>query len=480
MRAGAPPDGIRAGAPPDGVRARMQVGVQTGAQIGVQTGVRAGVQTGAQNAAQKTAQAQNMAQNGSGGPVGTGLALALAVGLATALATGMATALRADPDGWALDTLVTQEFRGASNPDLDDEDSSPEFRATTRLNATLTRESTISSLRLSAGFAPVIARDAPDDAIGFLAPSVTAALAHALSPRATFTGSLRASLTSTAFTENVFGFDEEGEPDLTDPTLTTGTAIRASLTGQAGLQWEATPRDAMGVSLRVNQVDFFDGSVDLVPSRSLALNSNWARALTPRLNGGLSAQLLFFEADNLENPRSIAFTVTAGGDYAVTQRLSSTFGLGVSITDTSEREIVGDLAGPRRSSTDLSFNGQLGLTYDGVDDQISLSLGQGLQPSTLGSLQNTTSFILRYTHNVNRDTTVGLDTRLQLQADLGDTAFSDANIALRISPFYTYQLTEETELRLGYSLELSDDADSDRAISHAVFLTLSRALPLLQ
>lgn len=379
-------------------------------------------------------------------------------------------AVRAAPDGWSLVGAVSGELRGATNPRLlpgNGEDA--DLRATARLNATLTRASPTANLSLTGGISPVLAKEAPRDVIGFLAPSLGGRLLIE-GKRTQLTAGLRGSLTSTAFTDTLFGFDEEGNPDLTDPTLVTGTAIRAALNANAGLRWEATSRDVFAFSLNAARIDFFDGAVNLVPTTSAGLGGTWTRALTPRLNGTLGLGLAWFEADSAANPTSVTATANGSLAWAFGPRLSANAGLGIALTRSTEGT-------PAQTDITAGLTGNLGLTWTGPDHALTAFLTQGVQPSTLGSLQNTTAFGLRYTYAINTVSSLGFDARFQLQTPVGGGG--NESFALRLGPSYTHQLDADTSLRLGYSFEMTDQSGGT-ASSHAVFLTLTRGFNLLQ
>ncbi|RMH52184.1 MAG: hypothetical protein D6686_02985 [Alphaproteobacteria bacterium] len=386
---------------------------------------------------------------------------------------GAGAAVHADPDGWTLTGAVSEELRALTNPDLrPGGGGDATLRATTRLSATLTRESATTAIGITGAVSPVIAEagDMPDNALGILAPSLGLRLLVE-GPRSRLTARLRGSLTSTAFTDLLFGTDEEGVIDPTDPTVVTGDAIRATLGGTLTLDWEATPRDSFSLGLDASRVDFFDGTVALVPITTLGLTGGWTRALTPTLDGTLTAGVTWFEADSPQNPRSIAASLTGGFVWTVNDRLQLSGGLGASLTRT-------ETALPADSDLAAGLTGNLALTYAGADDSLRLSFSHGVQPSTLGALQNTTSFTARYDHAVNSVSALGFEARAQRQSAVsgggGDI------LALRLGPYYSHQLDADTSLRLGYVFELSERDGAGTARSHAVFLTLTRGFNLLQ
>jgi hypothetical protein len=394
-------------------------------------------------------------------------------------ALGLGT-VQAAPDGWSLSATVSEEIRLVTNPDLEaDDPEDPALRATTRLSATLGRESRTAALSLTGGLTPVLAEDMPDNALGILAPSLGGRFLVE-GKRTSLTARFDGRLTPTAFTDQLFGLDEEGQPDPTSTTLVTGTAIQASLSGRVGVEWMATRRDTFSLAGEARRVDFFDGITTLVPITSLRMEGDWRRALTPRLDATFSAGLGWFEAESPENPRSVSGDVSAGFAYAVNERLDVSGGLGLSVTRTRERDLTlpGD---PRRSDVETGITGDLGLRYAAEDLTVALTLSQGVQPSTLGSLENTTSVGLRVVQRINRVSSLGLDGRVQFQTAVSSAAGTDdQTLALRIGPYYTRQLDRHTELRLGYNFDLSDERGTGTAVSHGVFVTVSRGFDLLK
>lgn len=407
--------------------------------------------------------------------------LALAGLVAGGLGLGLgALAVRAAPDGWSLTAAVSEDLRVLTNPDLDpDEGDEVSLRATTRLGATLTRRSRTATLTLDGSLSPVLAEDMPDTALGILAPALGGRLA-VQGRRVALTARVNGRITPTQFTDQLFGLDDQGAIDPTTATLVTGTALQASLAASAGLSWTATRRDTLGFDLGASRVDFFEGNTTLVPATSLDATASWSRRLTPSLDGSFSAGLGWFEAESVENPQSVTFDSTAGLAWQVNARLRLTGGLGFTLARTEQIDTA--LPGnPRVSDTAFGLTGNLGLTWAGPDDSLALNVSQGVQPSTLGSLQNTTRLTLSYAHQLNSLTSLGIDGRVQLQTPISaPPGTSDRTLALRIGPYLNYQFDADTALRLGYTLDLSDDEQAGTAISHGVFLSLNRGFNLLQ
>lgn len=405
-----------------------------------------------------------------GRPAKTALVVVLAL-------AGGGIAGPAAPDGWSLSAAVTGELRGITNPNLDP-DRTDDFaaRASLGIQATAVRASRISTLSITGGISPTVGEDIPDNTIGFLAPNLGANLSMAMNERTSIRARLSGRLISTAFTDQLFGLDEDGNIDPSTATLFTGDAIQATLSGGLGLSWDATARDSFSFGLNATRVDFFDGTTVLVPNTAITFGAGWSRPLTPRLTGRLSTGIGWFTAESTEDPQSVSFNLSAGAGYQVTPRLDLSGGLGFALTRTEETVA----AGFRTRNTDFSLTGNLGLSYDGPDDSLSFSLRQGVQPSSLGNLQDTTSLVLSYAHRVNTVSSLGISGRVQVQnAFTAQGIDNDQTLALRISPFYSYQLDADTALRLGYSFDLSDET-GDTATSHSVFLSLRRGFDLLK
>lgn len=388
----------------------------------------------------------------------------------------------AAPDGWSLSGTLSERLSAISNPGLSSTGGKAALQSTTRLSLSALKADRAGSLALDAAISPVLStQSTPDNPIGLLAPNVSARLTLN-GKRSTFSGYLRGSLTSTAFLDQLFGLDAQGNPDPTNSTLVTGTAIQAVYAGGLGLNWTPTRADSFGLNLDASRVDFFDGGTSLVPNTNIALSGNWSRVLTRRWTGTLDGRLGYFTADSAENVQSVFATANAGFTYTPLRRLSFSGSLGAAFSRTERNDLT--LPGnPRVTDTVFSATGVLSFSYTPPirDLAVTFSLTQNVQPSSLGALQNTTALNASATYTINRAASLGLNARAQLQSDLGSGfGFDNATVSLRLGPSYSYQLTRDSALQLGYTLDYTDRPGTGDALSHTVFLSLSHNFNLLQ
>lgn len=395
----------------------------------------------------------------------------------------------AAPDGWSLSASLSERLNLTTNPQLTTggNTGAVTLQSTTRLAATLQKASASSVATLAASLAPILTQNGPRDALSFLSPTLRGALA-VKGLRTNLTAGVNAAVSTVQFADALFGLDPNGNPDPTNSTLVTADTVRYSLTGNLGLGWTPTARDTFSLSTSVARVDFLDSAATLSPFTNASLGGSWSRPLAPGLSGGISTSLSWFQSESRSQTRSLSLDVSGNLSWQVNSRLSLGGSLGTSFTDSARRvcaftdPVTGAcLVFIPSNAFNIGATGSLSLSYATPEFGVSVSLTQGLQPSSLGTLQNTTGLGISLNHPINTASSIGISARAQIQTPLGATpASGNLTTAFRLSPTYSYQLDQATALQLGYTFTLSDRPGTGTTNSHAVFLSLSRNFNLLQ
>jgi hypothetical protein len=414
--------------------------------------------------------------------VPSGLRLRAGATLAAGLLGGLAAPSAAGP--WTLGGSVSAQLQALTNPRLQTGQAADDIdgRLTTRLGLNLARPGPVTSLALDASVAPVFGSQTDSDAIGLLSPRVAASF-NTAAKRVTLNGGLSAAFTSTDFLDQLFlDADGDGIIDPGELIFSDETATQFRAAASLGLNWTPTALDSIGLSLSAQRRDYFDGATNLVPNSNLGLNGSWSRPLAPDLTGRLGTSLGWFVAESQANTETASLDITGGLSWTVNSRMTLSGNAGIFLANT-EQTLTGQPGQPRVSDFQVGGTGGLALSYATADFTLSATLSQGLQPTSLGTVQNTSSLGLSLAWPVNAVSTVGISARLQYQQPLGQpvtggTTTGDS-FAVRIAPYYSYDLDAYSSLRLGYTLDVTDQTTTRNAVSHSVSLTLTRRFTLM-
>ena len=104
---------------------------------------------------------------------------------------------------------------------------------------------------------------------------------------------------------------------------------------------------------------------------------------------------------------------------------------------------------------------------------IGLKTSYGLQPGTLGDLENQTSVFLRASKTINERSNVSFVAGAESVESFSSGGSSDSTYGLVLASTYSLALTDEWNFQAGYRFRL-EDSDGGTATSNNVFLSLSR------
>lgn len=267
-----------------------------------------------------------------------------------------------------------------------------------------------------------------------------------------------------------FSFDIRPVTDtqFDDTGIVSTDTQQLSVNYSAGLTHEITKRDQLTVSTSAGVVDFLDGGAPgLVATRTASLGLGWGHTVDARTSLGLDLNLRHFTSQNPQNTRSQ--TLTLGGNFSQQRTRRHRIGLGAGFTfvRTSERG--------RGVDVDVSFNGSASFGYRLKDQTFDLSLSQGIEPSSAGTLQSFTRVGAGWSWTVTPRQSVSLGINYTHRTGVQGGSASDAAQA---NAGYSLALTRETRLGLDYRFRVRND-QTGFATGHQMMLTLSQDFTLL-
>lgn len=264
--------------------------------------------------------------------------------------------------------------------------------------------------------------------------------------------SRRSSITASAnldFQPITFTEDENlGQVD------TERTGLRRTVGASLGGNYELTPRSVASLTGSYRDLSYSEDSDDFVASRTTSLTGSLNYEAADDL--GIVASLGARWIDSDEGVRSKSFTLDGSvrATYEASSRLSLNAGVGFTRAETEEDDTVILGLITRTTTNSTSFLVNAGLSYGLPDGTLRAGLSQSVSPSaTSGELTRFTSGSLGYTHELNRTTNLGLDLQLSNQESL---TTDSATTQFSISPFVTWDILDDVQARLGYSLRRRD------------------------
>ncbi|MEM0921596.1 MAG: hypothetical protein AAGI13_01020 [Pseudomonadota bacterium] len=267
-------------------------------------------------------------------------------------------------------------------------------------------------------------------------------------------GRIDGSIDSTSFTQE----EETGNTD--DETQ----QITVNYDAEIGFRVDKLNTLVLGVDGRV--VDFLESADTLNPNRSIRLTAGSLHALSDVTSLRFTGAIRYFEADNNANTRSQTFSFGSALNHNRTSRHRLALNAGVTMvrrqTDANQETFVGAVGGA-------------GFNYRGNSYNAGLNLLQRVEPTAAGELQSFTRLVGSVGFRVAPQQRLSANLAVSRRARFDDDADADvARTVVRFGPRYTFNLTPDTRVNLGYSFRYSTADES--AIGHRVFLGISRRL----
>jgi hypothetical protein len=266
-----------------------------------------------------------------------------------------------------------------------------------------------------------------------------------------------------------FAREEVSTIDVLERLNVTTDTYRDTFGANAAWSKALDLRTSVGLSASIQRIIYEDDVSSLTPSTSADIGAFWSKRLTKRTDFKTSASVSFLSLENDEKTDREIVRLRADLSTQLTSTLKFRIGGGPRVVF-SQRDDLLSVKGDRLESTDLGWNGDVGLDYAYKLGTISASISSATEPSTAGDLQNRITFGIQATRKLNNVSQAALS----VQYRIAELDSSETQNVLSISPTLTYQLTDEWNLQAGYRFTFVDDSDGD-AYGNNVFLTLSRA-----
>ncbi|MEX2518543.1 MAG: hypothetical protein WD969_04335, partial [Paracoccaceae bacterium] len=337
------------------------------------------------------------------------------------------------------------------------------YGSTTSLGASIVSQTSRSRLAINPGVTGRLfggGTDASDS--NQISPRLSAQFDHRVAA-VDFRSGLSFDVRPTAFSE--IGEDGSGVPDL---DVIDQNATQISLIGNAGFTYRINDRNRATIGTDVRVIRFDDDATGLTPNTTIGVSGEFAHDVNERVTSSFGAGLRRVRLGGATDTETLIFDVDGGLNAFVSPRFSLGGSLGVSLIDRTDGAGGGD--------TGLGLNASANFAYQVFDDlSLSFNARQGVEPSADGELQNQTTLSLGATQFINQRERVSLNLGLSRQA-AADTSVgaSDDTTQFQTGASYQWTITPEVVAQLGYTMRW--ELQPDDAMSHKVFLSLSRSL----
>ena len=374
-----------------------------------------------------------------------------------ALAAMVACAPQAYAEDWSITGFLRQTFEAETNRRLDSNTGGAVYGSTTGVNVTVNRETkrTLTSVRASLD-GVLFTGSADADGLDRLQPNLD--VSHTYRGKTTtLTANANISRQSVSETQ----FEDSGIVDVNADQITGAYNI--------GLDWRADQRTTVNFGTTGRIVDFSRSIGSLTPTRTFGVTGRVSRQVTATTNFSVNSGFRFTESDNAQNSSSQIVDLGVGITHDRTSRHKLGANAGVSAVFSD------DNLGP--SDTSFGFNGGATLDYTGKTVTGSVGVSQAVDASNTGEVSAFSRFTGTLAYSINNLQSVNFNAALTRRSDVDGGG--DVRHFFSAGPTFSYRLTQDASISLGYSFRLDDDEDADIETSHRVFLTLSRNFTLL-
>jgi len=258
--------------------------------------------------------------------------------------------------------------------------------------------------------------------------------------------------------------------DISDfETITRADATRSRINAQGSTTLFLDSVNSLSFSAFGEVIRFSGDTGELVPNTNIGVGVSWGHSFSPLTSANFNVGVSRFTTDETPKLESISYSATGGIVTELSPQLDFHASAGVTFSD-SERPGFSD-------NTSVGFNGDALLQYTLSDTTFSLTAKQKVSPSSLGELQNVTTFGAGVGHQINSRSNVGLWVSYSRQKSTVEDGTENRQF-FAVSPNYSMDLTEDWKATVGYVFRLSD-IESDLETSNNFFVTISRSFDLL-
>lgn len=254
--------------------------------------------------------------------------------------------------------------------------------------------------------------------------------------------------------------------------ITDGDAIELRVGAGSFVSYALTPRDRVTAGANLSLVRFTEGTTSLRPTTTIGGNFGWSRAIAHDTSWNLSLGARRFTANKPRSEERMTFDLMTGMQHRFTPRFSTSGGIGVTATETTDGSgysygFAGDFSAAWRPARDTSY---------------SVAFSHGIEPSSIGLLRTSTSLGVGMVHNINSWTDFGLSAGWSRRSNVGGTSISssreDDSDRFRLGSSLNFVMARNLTLGLGYGLVLETDGDGG-AVGNRVFMQLTRRFSII-
>ncbi len=357
---------------------------------------------------------------------------------------------------WSILAQLTETFEAVENRQLNGVEDGIEASGVLGLGLSVRGVGKRTSFNVATGFN--LGRSTDDDAsnLNRLDPNISASavfLGKGFSVTAQVNGRTRSTSSS----------------ELEDTGVTNVRATRIDLGSSLGVSWQATKQDSFSLSAFAQIVDFSRSVGGFTPSQSFGASGSWSHQATETTSYSVSTGFRHFEADGANGNTSRSANLRLGVQHNRTSRhvLGGSAGINFVSSDRANGT----------SSRQIGFVGSGSFSYTIDEFNASLSVNQSIQPSGNGELRAFTSLSGALGYRINALQNLRFGVTYSRRSDI--SGGGDVLQFLSMGPSYSYALTPNSSLSLGYQFRVRDDEVNSFQTGHQVSLTLSHALTLL-
>ena len=411
------------------------------------------------------------------------------VGASSALAQGLA--------GSTVSATISQRIEADTNYDLDDPSPGTSYFGDTRLAVGVLSDTETSSFALDfdTGLRALWEADEPFE---FTVASPSTARVGYIQDWAdasidTFVRYRQRRVDTEALAED---FDDDGLADNLDQL--DGEATERRYDAGLDLELATDAPSSYFLNLSATHFDYSDDDTDEVPRTSVTTELAWTLRLTPILSSAVTANYLYYDADDPEETRLTIAEVDAGFIYEPSEVLRIGVGLGYANRQRDEtingvRERTEDEQGPVARATinyafedftiagsgrvttaapDTRFNGFLRAAYPLPRGELIGRVFQSYTGASGGEEVKVTGAGFGVTREITTLSSIAFDVAAARQENQDDPDDPDVR-RFDATATYSYAFADNLAADIGYRYRHREE-DPDKADSHAIFFEIGR------
>ena len=208
-----------------------------------------------------------------------------------------------------------------------------------------------------------------------------------------------------------------------------------------------------------------------VDNSSFNNSLGWSHVLTNRFNTNFGVGARLLTTDDVAKTETMIYSGNAGLSGRLTKRLSGNLGVGINVISTAKGDLL--LPGaPRSTKTNIGYSANGGFQYSLKTFSFGANMNYGLQPTSLGGIQNNFGLGLKASKEINERSSIAAVASAQFISSTNKNDGSSNTSRYSFGPTYSYQLTRDWNMSAGYKFTLRDN-NLAKAKAHSAFLSLA-------